>query len=176
MTKTSPAPLTASRPSVPGITPCLWFDSQAEEAASFYTSVFPDSRIIQVTHYTEAGYEIHGKPAGSVLTVVFEIAGQRFTALNGGPLFQFTEAVSLEIHCDTQEEIDYYWDKLSQGGEPGSCGWLKDRYGLSWQVNAAGLNEMLTDPDPARCNRVMEALLPMGKLEITLLKAAFESS
>lgn len=116
------------------ITPCLWFDTQAEEAANFYISIFENSRILHVLRYSEAGYEIHGKPAGSLLTVEFKLNGQRFIALNGGPQFKFNEAISLEVTCETQQEIDFYWDRLSEGGEEGSCGWLKDQFGLSWQV------------------------------------------
>lgn len=155
------------------IAPCLWFDTEAEEAAEFYVTVFDNSRILRVLHYTEAGYEIHGKPAGSVLTVEFELSGQRFTALNGGPHFKFSEAISLEVNCDTQQEIDYYWEKLSEGGERGNCGWLKDRYGLSWQVTPAILSEMLRDPDQNKCVRVTNAFLQMQKLDIRELEKVF---
>lgn len=155
------------------IAPCLWFDTEAEEAAEFYVTVFDNSRILRVLHYTEAGYEIHGKPAGSVLTVEFELSGQRFTALNGGPHFKFSEAISLEVNCDTQQEIDYYWEKLSEGGEQGNCGWLKDRYGLSWQVTPAILSEMLRDPDQNKCVRVTNAFLQMQKLDIRELEKVF---
>src|SRR3954466_314021 len=139
------------------ITPNLWFDTQAEEAAEYYCSIFPDSRIVQVTHYTEAG----PKPAGTVLTVDFELQGQRFTAINGGPEFTFDEAVSFLIECEDQEEIDYYWDKLLEGGEPSQCGWLKDKFGLSWQVVPKGMDEALNDPDTERAQRAMKAMLGM---------------
>ena len=155
------------------IAPCLWFDTEAEEAAEFYVSTFENSRILRVLNYTEAGYEIHGKPAGSVLTVEFELSGQQFTALNGGPHFKFSEAISLEVNCDTQQEIDYYWEKLSEGGEQGNCGWLKDRYGLSWQVTPIILSEMLRDPDQSKCVRVTNAFLQMKKLDIRELEKAF---
>ena len=155
------------------ISPCLWFDNQAEEAANYYVSIFQPSKILRILHYTEAGYEIHGKPAGSVLTVEFELGGQRFTALNGGPEFKFSEAVSLEVLCETQEEIDYYWEKLGEGGEPGVCGWLKDRYGLSWQVTPTAIGKLLSDPDGEKVNRVMEALLQMEKLDVAELEQAF---
>ncbi len=155
------------------IVPCLWFDTEAEGAAEFYVSVFENSRILRVLHYTEAGYEIHGKSAGTILTVEFEISGQRFTALNGGPQFKFSEAISLEINCETQQEIDYYWEKLSNGGEKGNCGWLKDRYGLFWQVTPIILAEMLNDPDQNKCMRVTNAFLQMKKLDIRELEKAF---
>jgi predicted 3-demethylubiquinone-9 3-methyltransferase (glyoxalase superfamily) len=156
------------------ITPCLWFDSQAEEAANFYVSVFPRSKINAVSRYGEAGFEIHGRKAGTVLTVEFELDGTPFTALNGGPHFRFTEAVSFQIDCDTQEEIDYYWEKLGAGGDPQAqqCGWLKDRYGLSWQVVPSNMQELMTDTDYARRERVMTALLQMKKLDIAGLESA----
>jgi predicted 3-demethylubiquinone-9 3-methyltransferase (glyoxalase superfamily) len=156
------------------IAPCLWFDSQAEDAANFYVSVFDNSRIVRITKYTTAGYEIHGKPAGSVLTVEFELGGRRFTALNGGPQFKFSESISLEVFCDTQNEIDYFWDRLSAGGEKGPCGWLKDKYGLSWQITPSMLGEMLCDPDEEKRERVMDAFLKMNKLEIEGIKKAFD--
>ena len=157
-----------------GIVPCLWFDDQAEEAAKFYTGIFPNSRIIAVSRYGEAGYEIHHRPAGSVLLVSFELDGQRFTALNGGPRFKLTEAISLMVECETQEEIDYYWDRLSAGGDPAAqeCGWLKDRYGLSWQVVPRIIVELMSDSDPARSDRTMQALLQMKKLDLAKLKQA----
>lgn len=156
------------------ISPCLWFDSEAEEAANFYVSVFENSKIIQTTRYTEVGKEHHGKPAGSVLTVIFSLDGQEFTALNGGSRFKFDEAISLQVHCETQEELDYYWDKLTaNGGEEGPCGWLKDRFGLSWQVTPNILDEMLNDPDPAKVERVMTALFQMSKLDIETFKRAY---
>jgi len=157
------------------IVPCLWFDDQAEAAAAFYVSIFPDSNIVRVLHYTKAGFEIHGKPAGSVLTVEFEIAGQRLTALNGGPQFKFSEAISFEVYCETQPEIDYYWEKLSVGGEQGQCGWLKDRYGLSWQITPIELGDMLADPDPAKCMRVTDTMLQMGKLDLAQLRKVYEA-
>ena len=157
------------------IAPCLWFDSQAEEAAGFYISLFENSKIVQIMHYSNAGYEIHGKPAGSVLTVEFELNGQRFTALNGGPHFKFNEAISLEVTCETQDEIDFLWEALCEGGEPGQCGWLKDRYGLSWQVSPAVLVDMLRDPDPDRVQRVTEAFLKMAKFDISELESVFRN-
>ena len=157
------------------ITTCLWFDSNAEEAVAFYTTVFKNSKIKETTHYVEAGQEIHGKPAGSVLTVAFELEGREFLALNGGPLFKFTEAISLVVHCETQEEIDYYWERLRQGGDERAqqCGWLKDKYGVSWQVVPTALQKMITDPDPAKVQRVMQALFPMKKLDAAALKRAY---
>lgn len=159
-------------PTLHRITPCLWFDTQAQEAALFYTSIFPNGRIVSTLRYGEAGHEIHGKPAGSILTVVFELDGQRFTALNGGPLFTFNEAVSLEVRCDTQEEVDFYWDRLTDGGEASACGWLKDRFGLSWQVTPAALDDLLGDPDYEKTERVMTALLQMKKLDLAALERA----
>ena len=150
------------------ITPNLWFDTQAEEAAEYYCSIFPDSRIVNVTHYTEAG----PKPAGEVLTVDFEVRGQRFTALNGGPEFTFTEAVSFLIECKDQDELDAYWARLSDGGEEGPCGWCKDRYGLSWQVVPEGMDALFGDDDPQRAQRAMEAMFGMHKLDIAALRAA----
>ena len=152
------------------ITPFLWFDTEAEEAANFYVSVFPNSTIGAVARYGEAG----PGEAGSVMTVEFELNGLRFVALNGSPEFKFTEAVSFVINCETQEEVDDYWAKLSEGGEEGPCGWLKDRYGLSWQVVPKVLVELLKDPDPAKAQRVMGAMLQMGKIEIEPLRRAYE--
>jgi predicted 3-demethylubiquinone-9 3-methyltransferase (glyoxalase superfamily) len=152
------------------ITPSLWFDTQAEEAAEYYCSIFPDSRIVNVTHYTEAA---PGK-AGQVLTVDFELLGQRFTALNGGPEFTFNEAVSLMIPCKDQDELDAYWARLTDGGEEGPCGWAKDRYGLSWQVVPEGIDELFGDDDPERAQRAMEAMFTMRKLDIAALRAAAE--
>jgi predicted 3-demethylubiquinone-9 3-methyltransferase (glyoxalase superfamily) len=156
------------------ITPCLWFDSQAEEAARFYTGIFKNSNIGKITRYGEAGKEIHGKPPGSVLTVEFELNGQSFTALNGGPIFKLSEAVSFQIECDTQQEVDYYWSKLTPGGDPNAqqCGWLKDRYGLSWQVVPKILSQLLNGPDAARSQRVFAALMKMQKLDIAALERA----
>jgi predicted 3-demethylubiquinone-9 3-methyltransferase (glyoxalase superfamily) len=156
------------------ITPCLWFDDQAEEAAAFYTGIFKNSRIVSLSRYGEAGREFHGKPPGTVMTVVFELDGQPFTALNGGPQFQFTEAVSFQVSCPTQDEVDYYWTKLSDGGEEGQCGWLKDKFGVSWQVVPAALGEFLQAKDPAKSQHVMSALLQMKKLDIGVLKQAYE--
>ena len=160
------------------ISPCLWFDDQAEEAARFYTGIFRNSRVVAVTRYGSAGFEIHGRPAGSVMTVVFELDGQSFTALNGGPAFTFTEAISLQVHCATQEEVDYYWEKLSAGGDPKAqqCGWLKDRFGLSWQVVPNGMEEMLADPESAGAQRAMNALLRMKKLDVAELRRAYAGS
>jgi predicted 3-demethylubiquinone-9 3-methyltransferase (glyoxalase superfamily) len=153
------------------ITPCLWFDQQAEEAANYYVGIFPRSRITAVSRYGEAGREVHGMEAGTVLTVAFELDGQAFTALNGGPAFRFSEAVSFQVQCDTQEEIDYYWDRLGAGGDElaRQCGWLKDRYGASWQVVPRRLQALLTGRDAARTDRVMEALLRMKKLDLEAL-------
>ena len=150
------------------ITPNLWFDNEAEEAAAFYTSVFRDSRIVEVAHFPEGA----PRPAGMVMTVEFELEGQRFIAINGGPEFRFNEAVSLQISCENQEEVDYYWERLSAGGEEGPCGWLKDRYGLSWQVTPKGMDELFTDADPERAQRAMQAMLPMRKLDIAALRRA----
>src|SRR5688572_5759877 len=150
------------------IIPNLWFDTESEEAANFYISVFKDSRILNTTHYTEAG----PREAGMVMTVDFELDGQRFVGINGGPQFTFDEAVSFQIDCETQEEIDYYWERLSEGGEEGPCGWLKDRYGLSWQVVPTGMEELFGDPDSERATRAMQAMLGMGKLDIAALHSA----
>ena len=163
-------------PHVKKISPCLWFDDQAEEAARFYTSVFKNGRIVTISRYGEAGREIHGRPAGSVMTVEFELEGQSFTALNGGPLFKFNEAVSFQVDCKTQEEIDYYWEKLTEGGDEKAqvCGWLKDKYGLSWQVVPALLNELVKDPDSEKGQRAFAAMLKMKKLDIGELKRAYD--
>jgi predicted 3-demethylubiquinone-9 3-methyltransferase (glyoxalase superfamily) len=152
------------------ITPFLWFDRDAEEAANFYVSVFPDAKIGSVARYGETG----PGEAGAVMTVEFELEGQRFVALNGGPQYKFTEAVSFVVNCETQDEVDEYWDKLSEGGEQGPCGWLKDRYGLSWQIVPTVLPELLTDPDPEKAQRVMSAMLQMRKIEIEPLRRAYE--
>lgn len=159
----------------PRITPCLWFDDQAEEAARFYTSIFPNSRILDVSRYGEAGYEIHRRPAGSVMTVVFELDGHRFTGLNGGPVFTFNEAVSFEINCKDQEEIDYYWTRLGEGGDPSAqqCGWLKDRFGLSWQVVPVQLGELMTRGTAEQTNRVTDAFLRMKKIDMAELERAY---
>ena len=154
------------------ISPFLWFDSQAEEAANFYVSIFKNSRIRKITRYGEAG----PGPKGSAMTVDFELGGQQFIALNGGPHFKFTEAISFSVACKTQEEVDEFWEKLSQGGEKGQCGWLKDKYGLSWQVNPTVLGELLSDPDPAKSKRVMEAMLKMQKIDIKRLRQAYDAA
>jgi predicted 3-demethylubiquinone-9 3-methyltransferase (glyoxalase superfamily) len=156
------------------ISPFLWFDNQAEEAARYYTGIFKDSSITSITHYGNAGTEIHGRPPGSVMTVDFELEGQTFTAINGGPVFTFTPAISFVINCDTQEEIDYYWDKLSAGGAPDAqqCGWLADKYGCSWQVVPHLLIDLMTDEDRARADRAMAAMLKMKKIDIAELKRA----
>jgi predicted 3-demethylubiquinone-9 3-methyltransferase (glyoxalase superfamily) len=158
------------------ISPCLWFDYQAEDAARFYTGIFKDSKIVAISRYPDAGQEIHGKPAGSVLTVAFELNGQTFTALNGGPMFRFNEAVSFQIECATQEEVDYYWERLSEGGDPEArqCGWLKDKFGLSWQVVPKVLPELVSDPDTAKSQRAFQAMLRMKKLDIEALQRAFD--
>jgi len=162
-------------PSVRAITPCLWFDDQAEEAAKFYTGIFKNSRIGKISRYGEAGREITHKAPGSVMMVDFELDGQPFNALNGGPDFKFNEAVSFVIPCKDQKEIDSYWDKLSQGGDPKAqqCGWLKDRYGLSWQVVPAVLEDMVADPNTERVDRVMEVLLKMKKIDLATLERAY---
>ena len=157
------------------IVPCLWYADEAEEAANFYIGIFPNSRIVATTRYNNAGREIHGRPAGSVLTVEFELDGQRFTALNGGPMFTFNEALSLQILCETQEEIDHYWEKLGAGGDPNAqvCGWLKDRYGVSWQVVPSRMDEMLQDHTSPRAERAMSAMLQMKKIVIADLERAY---
>jgi predicted 3-demethylubiquinone-9 3-methyltransferase (glyoxalase superfamily) len=156
------------------IAPCLWFDSQAEEAATFYTGIFRNSKILGTSRYTEAGHEVHHQPPGSVMTVAFELDGQSFTALNAGPVFKFNEAISFQVFCDTQQELDGYWEKLSRGGDPKAqqCGWLKDKYGVSWQIVPRVLSELVSDPDPDKSGRVMTALLRMKKLDIGELKRA----
>jgi predicted 3-demethylubiquinone-9 3-methyltransferase (glyoxalase superfamily) len=151
------------------ITPNLWFDTQAEEAARFYTSIFKESKVVSVSHYGEAG----PRPAGTVMTVNFELEGQEFTALNGGPEFKFNEAISLLVNCETQEEVDEFWEKLSEGGEKGPCGWLKDKYGVSWQIVPTVLEEMLQDEDAEKANRVMKAMLQMSKIDIAGLEKAY---
>ncbi len=154
------------------ITPNLWFDTEAQEAADFYISVFKNSRVVNVTHYPEAA----PRPAGTVMTVEFDLDGQRFVAINGGPQFTFDEAVSFEISCETQDEVDYYWERLSEGGSEGPCGWVKDRYGLSWQVVPTGMEELFADPDPQRAQRAMQAMLGMGKLDIAALRSAADGA
>jgi predicted 3-demethylubiquinone-9 3-methyltransferase (glyoxalase superfamily) len=157
---------------MPQLTPCLWFDTDGEAAAELYTSVFPNSKILEVTRYGPAG----PRPEGTVMTVSFELDGQKFLALNGGPNFTFNEAVSFQIPCRDQDEVDRYWEKLGEGGEPGPCGWLKDRFGLSWQVVPNRLPELLGDPDRDKAKRVMAAMLEMGKIEIAELERAAEAA
>jgi predicted 3-demethylubiquinone-9 3-methyltransferase (glyoxalase superfamily) len=156
------------------IQPCLWFDHQAEEAARFYVSVFERSKVGRISRYPEAGQEVHGRPAGSVMTVEFELDGQPFRALNGGPHFKFTPAISIEVACETQAEIDYFWDKLSAGGDPKAqqCGWLSDRFGLSWQIVPTVMPELLMDPDRRKSERTMTAMLGMKKLDLAALRRA----
>jgi predicted 3-demethylubiquinone-9 3-methyltransferase (glyoxalase superfamily) len=159
------------------ITPCLWFDGTAEQAANFYVSLFKNSKIGDVSRYGDAGSDVSGQPEGSVMTVEFEIDGQEFMGLNGGPLFKFTEAVSFVINCDSQEEVDRFWEKLTaNGGAESQCGWLKDKYGLSWQVVPTVLNELLKDKDRAKAERVMKAMLQMKKIDIATLKKAAEGA
>lgn len=158
------------------ISPCLWFDDEAEQAAEFYTSIFKNSKIVAITRYGKAGYDVHQRPEGSVMTVVFEIDGQSFTALNGGPVFTFNEAISFEVNCESQEEVDYYWEKLSEGGDEGAqqCGWLKDKFGVSWQVVPTMLNELISDHGSERSERAMEAMLKMKKLDVAELQRAYD--
>ena len=157
---------------MPQITPNLWFDTEGKEAAEFYVSVFPNSKVTNITHYTESG----PREAGMVLTVDFELDGQQYTAINGGPEFRFDEAISLLINCADQKEIDYYWTKLSEGGEEGPCGWLKDKFGLSWQVCPVGMLELLNDPDRARADRAMSAMMGMKKIDIAAIYAAADKA
>lgn len=156
------------------ITPCLWFDTQAEEAAKFYCSIFKNSKITSVSRFPDAGQDVHHKPAGSVMVVAFELDGQSFTALNGGPQFKFDEAVSFQVACDSQDEIDYYWSKLTAGGQEGPCGWLKDKFGLSWQVFPSALPKMLMDQDRVKAASVMNAFMKMKKLDIAAIERAYE--
>ena len=158
---------------IQSIVPCLWFDNEAEEAADFYVSLFDNSRIVRIMHFGEAGHEIHGKTPGSVMTVVFTLGGREFTALNGGPEFKFNEAISLQILCDTQDEIDHFWSRLIADDEEGVCGWLKDKYGLSWQVVPTVLLTMLADPDRKTTDRVTNAFLQMKKFDIAALERAY---
>lgn len=156
-----------------GITSNLWFDNQAEEAADFYVSVIKNSKVTRTLRYGAAGAKVAGRPEGSVMTVTFELGGHEFVALNGGPLFKFTEAVSFMLNCENQEEIDELWEKLAEGGETGPCGWLKDKYGLSWQIAPTVLDEMLADEDDEKAERVMAAMLKMGKIDIPTLEEAY---
>jgi predicted 3-demethylubiquinone-9 3-methyltransferase (glyoxalase superfamily) len=158
------------------ITPCLWFDDNAEEAVHFYTSIFKNSRITGVSRYGEEGAKISGRPVGSVLTVTFELEGQAFTALNGGPLFKFSPAISFMANCKTQEEIDHLWEKLSAGGRIEQCGWLQDKFGISWQIVPTAVAEMMQDKNPEKSSRTMAALLQMKKIDIAALKQAYEGA
>ncbi|HET7228187.1 MAG TPA: VOC family protein [Chthoniobacterales bacterium] len=158
------------------ITSCLWFDDKAEEAAEFYTSIFKNSKIGRTTRYDEEASQAGGRPLGSIMTVEFELEGQQFLALNGGPIFQFTEAVSFIVNCEKQEEVDYFWSRLSAGGEESRCGWLKDKFGLSWQVVPIVLIEMLADKDPAKAKRVTHTMLQMDKIDIPTLKKAYDGT
>lgn len=155
------------------ITPFLWFDDQAEEAANFYVSIFNNAKILNVTRYGQADAEVSGRPEGSVMTVAFQLDGQEFVALNGGPVFKFTEAISFSVNCTTQKEIDALWERLSEGGKILECGWLKDKYGVTWQIVPAVLKELLSDPDPEKSQRVMKALIKMKKIDIETLEQAY---
>ena len=154
------------------ITPCLWFDTQAEEAAKFYASVFKNSKVGKISRYGKEGFEVHGKKAGTVMTVEFELEGQKFLALNGGPHFKFNEAVSFQVHCETQQEIDHFWSELAAGGQEGQCGWLKDKFGLSWQVVPSELPQMLTGAEGASLDRMMTAIMAMKKFDLETLRRA----
>jgi predicted 3-demethylubiquinone-9 3-methyltransferase (glyoxalase superfamily) len=158
------------------ITPCLWFDDQAEEAVNFYASIFKDVKVGRIARYDEAGQRVSGRPKGSVMTIEFELFGQQFLALNGGPMYRFTEAISLIVNCESQAEVDHYWEKLTAGGEAQAqqCGWLKDKFGLSWQIVPTALTQMLSSGDAVRSQRVMQAVLKMKKLDIAALKKAYE--
>ncbi len=158
------------------ITPCLWFNSQAEEAARFYTSIFRNSRMGRISRYGKEGYELHGQPEGMVMTVEFELEGHAFTALNAGPAFTFNEAVSFQVRCDSQEEADYYWDRLSEGGDTAAqqCGWLKDRYGLSWQIFPEATLDLVSDPGSEKSQRAFRAMLGMKKIDLAALKRAYD--
>jgi len=160
------------------ISPCLWFDTQGEDAAKFYTSVFPNSRIVETSRYSEAGQDAHHQKAGTVMMVVFELDGQKFMALNGGPAFKFTEAISLQIFCDTQEEVDRYWEKLTAGGDPKAqqCGWLKDKFGLSWQVVASPIISMIKEQGTAAGKRAMEAMMQQKKPNISEVQRAYDGA
>ena len=155
------------------ITPCLWFDTQAEEAVDFYVSVFKNSKKKQVSHYSKDAARASGMPEGTAMVVIFELAGQKFMALNGGPKFPFSPAISFVVDCDTQKEVDYFWEKLSEGGREGQCGWLTDRYGVSWQIIPAALGKLVGGPDPERSQRAMKAMLAMNKIDIAVLQEAY---
>jgi len=158
------------------ITPCLWFDTQAEDAAEFYTSIFKNSKIRRITRYGKEGFEFHGRPEGTAMTVEFELDGQTFTALNGGPVYTFNEAISFQVYCETQKEVDYYWDRLSEGGDEKAqqCGWLKDRYRLSWQIIPKGLVGLISGPDTRKSQRAMKAMLQMKKIDIAKIQQAYD--
>lgn len=158
------------------IAPCLWFDTQAEEAARFYVSVFLNAKLGRISHYGNEGQNIHGKASGMVMVAEFTLEGQNFVALNGGPHFTFDEAVSFQVFCETQDEIDYYWSRLGDGGKYGPCGWLKDRFGLSWQVVPSVVPDMMTDPDRAKSDRVMKAILQMKKIDLAVLRRAYDNA
>ncbi|HKO88701.1 MAG TPA: VOC family protein [Burkholderiales bacterium] len=162
---------------MPKITPCLWFDDQAEQAVAFYTGIFRNSRVLETARYSDVGQEITGGKPGAVMTIAFELEGQRFTALNGGPIFKFTEAVSLQVDVQSQDELDYYWNKLNEGGDPTAqqCGWLKDRFGLSWQIVPRQLLTMILDKDKSKSERVFAAMLQMKKLDLAKLEAAYNA-
>ena len=159
-------------PTMTKITPCLWFDTEGEEAATFYTGIFENSRILEVVRYGSAG----PRPEGMVMMVNFELDGQKFIALNGGPEFTFNEAISFQVHCESQQEVDGFWTKLSEGGEEGPCGWLKDKYGVSWQIIPTALDELVSDPDPERSQRAMKAMLTMSKIDIAELQRAVDQA
>lgn len=158
------------------ITPFLWFDNNAEEAMNFYTSIFKNSKIGNISRYGDEAAKVSGMPKGSVMTATFELEGQQFMVINGGPIFKFTEAISLFVNCETQEEVDELWEELTEGGEESRCGWLKDKYGLSWQIIPSTLGQMLNDPDPAKSKRVMHAMLQMSKIDINTLKQAYDQA
>lgn len=162
-------------PAIRHIAPCLWFDNQAEEAADFYVSIFDNSRIVTISRYGKAGFEFHHKPEGSVMTVAFELDGHPFTALNGGPTFTINEAISFQVHCETQREVDYFWERLSAGGDEKAqrCGWLKDKFGVSWQIVPAALLEMINDPDSQKSQRAMTAMLQMKKIDLDTVRRAY---
>lgn len=161
---------------MPKISPFLWFDTQAEEAANFYVSVFKNAKITSTARYDENGAKVSGRPAGSVMTIGFELDGQPFTALNGGPIFQFSQAISFVIDCHSQEEVDWFWEKLGDGGEYQPCGWLKDKFGIAWQVVPAMMAQLMGGPDPKKSEAVMKAMLQMGKLDIALLQKAYDEA
>lgn len=155
------------------ITPFLWFDKEAEEAANFYVSIFKNSKILNVARYNEESSKASGVPAGTVMTISFELNGQVFNALNGGPIFKFSEAISFMVSCDNQEEVDYYWEKLTEGGEESQCGWLKDKFGLSWQITPTEMGKMMSDSNPEKSKRVMHEMLKMKKIDLNVLKEAY---